>query len=323
MINPYLYKMRPYPLKILVDIHSFCNARCTMCPYPKYSRQQTQGFMDWQLYKDIIDEFAQLGHQYNYTPILSFCYMGEVFLSQDLPKYIEHAIKQDISVYFNTNAYEMTPEKLDGVFETGFQGEFMISSHSHNPEVYKRIMGLDYERTLNNILYLLDRYDPKKVLIRGVDDNWPEGEKEKWFEFWEPKGVQIEYLEPVSRCGGVKRLLPENLKHDQSVRLYGCKNHLPLHEMIVLYDGRVVMCCQDMGREVIWGNVRDEGVAGVWNGKTRTDIVKRLYNGSPNSKDFICSKCEYALGKSEMVQDAVKAAWRKIKPKEKQVPVEI
>lgn len=312
-------------MKLLVDIHSYCNARCTMCPYPKYARQQSQGFMTWQLYERIVDEFARLGREYKFTPQLSYCYMGEVFLSEDLPRYVGYAIDQDVEVYLNTNGYEMTPAKIDALLARGFAGQFIISSHSHNAEVYQRIMGLDYEVTLKNILYLLDGYDPKKVLIRGVDDQWPEGEKEIWFDFWMPKGVDLEYLKPVSRCGGVKRLLPENLKRKESVRLYGCKTNLPLHEMVILYDGRVVMCCQDMGREQILGNVADDGIAGVWNGPGRVEVVKRLYNGKLNSNDFVCAKCEYAQGPGEMVQSVVKAAWNKFKPNPKAnlEPVEV
>lgn len=270
--------------------------------------------MDWELYRAIVDELGQMGREHDYTPVLSYCYMGEVFLAEDLPRYVGYALEQDIEVSLNTNAHPMTPEKVDALLDCGFDGEYFISSHSHNPQVYERIMGLDYETTLSNILYLLERIDPDKVLIRGVDDGWPDGEREIWEAFWEPKGVRLEYLAPVSRCGGVKRLLPENLKDQQGVRLYGCRNHLPLYEMIILYDGRVVMCCQDMGREVIWGNVADDGLAGVWNGPGRLDTVKRLYNGSLNSPDFICSKCEYALDRKEMMQQVVQKAWNKVLP---------
>ena len=321
MLNPYLYRLRPYPLKLIVDVHAFCNARCTMCPYPRYSRQQSQGFMSPRLYENIVAEFGQMGRDHGFTPTLTYCYMGEIFLAPDVPSLVRQALNEGISVSLNTNAHPMTPDKVDALLAAGFDGTFFISSHSHNPEVYRRIMGLDYETTLNHIEYLLRRYDPQKVLIRGVDDGWPEGEKQRWFDFWQPKGVMLEYLKPVSRCGGVKRLLPQNLKENtqkqEGVRLYGCRNHLPLYEMVILYDGRMVMCCQDMGREVILGNVADDGIAGVWNGPTRLETVRRLYDGSRNSPDFICSKCEYALTKKEMVQQVVQKAWQKVVPARK------
>jgi len=315
MLNPYTIHLRSWPLKLLVDIHAFCDARCTMCPYPRYSRIQSQGFMDWDLYQGIVEEFGSLGRDHHFMPQMTYCYMGEVFLTRDLPRYVKLALDENIDVYFNTNAYEMTPDKIDALLEIGFKGQFNISFHSQNPDVYQRIMGLDYHRTLSNVLYLLDHYDPGRVLIRGVDDNWPAGEKQRWFDFWKPRGVQLEYLAPVSRCGGVKRLLPSHLKRDKPVRLYGCRNHLPLHEMVILYDGRAVLCCQDMAREVILGHVSTQGLLGVWNSKERIDTVKRLYNGHANSQDFLCSKCEYALGPTEMARSVMQAAWKKVKPR--------
>jgi hypothetical protein len=125
----------------------------------------------------------------------------------------------------------------------------------------------------------------------------------------------------------VKRLLPTNLKNklqdERPVRLYGCQNNLPLYEMIVLYDGRAVMCCQDMGREHIIVNVVTDGIAAIWNGDVRVKTVKRLYNGSKNSALFLCSKCEYALTASEMITAVFSKAIGKLKSNEFAVPCEV
>jgi len=178
MLDPYLFKMKPYPLRMLVDIHAFSNARCGMCPYPKYAKTQSQGHMPWNAYTKIIDEFSQLGNQYDFTPLLSYCYIGEVFLENHVDKYVQYATDQNIDVYLNTNAHVMTPENVDALLTTGFNGDFYISSHTHNPKTYKRIMGLEYQQTLDNIFYLIDHYDLGKVLIRGVDDRWEPGDEE-------------------------------------------------------------------------------------------------------------------------------------------------
>ena len=178
MLDPYLFKMKPYPLRMLVDIHAFCNARCGMCSYPKYAKTQSQEHMPWNAYTIIVDEFSQRGNQYNFTPLLSYCYMGEVFLENHVDKYVQYATDQNIDVYLNTNAHVMTREKVDALLATSFNGDFYISSHTHNPKTYKRITGLEYQQTLDNILYLIDHNDPGKVLIRGVDDRWKPRDKE-------------------------------------------------------------------------------------------------------------------------------------------------
>ncbi len=312
MMNPFLHRARKYPLKLLVDIHSYCNGRCTICPYPKLSQRQSQGYMPWRLYQKIVDEMAQIGRDHGFRPMLSYCYMAEPFLAADLSKYVSYAQQRGIDIYLNTNAAAMTPEKIDALLADGFSGKIHISVHGISPEVYHRIMGLDYEVSLNNIRYLLERYDPGRICVRGVDDRWPDGEKERWLTFWGRFGVELEYLRPISRCGAVGRLLPRKLRTPDKISLYGCRYHHPLVEMVILYDGRAVMCCQDMARELIWGDVSRYGISGVWNSPERIKAVEQLYSGRPCDKGFLCTRCEQALGKVGMVQALMEASWRKL-----------
>ena len=321
MYNPFLHYTQDHPRKLIVDIHSYCNARCTMCPYPRLSRKQSQGEMDLSLYRAVVDELSQLGREHDFVPLMTYCYMGEPFVSDRVHEYVRYAVKRGINVYLNTNASLLGPAKTDALLTTGFTGQINISMPGITHEVYERITGLDYPTTMANIDYLLAHYEAQRVLIRGVDDHWPKGEKEHWLEYWEDKGVQIEYLAPISRCGGIGRLLPTKLKSNKTVRLYGCNCHHPLVEMVILFDGRAVMCCQDMGRELIWGNVAKKGLSGVWNSAIRQEAVRKLYCGEPLTNKFLCARCEQAMTGSEMMQMLFRKGWQKIvrrRPKELQ-----
>ena len=271
--------------------------------------------MEWDLYLKIIDEMARIGFEHNFRPQMTYCYMGEPFLADDLDRYVRCALDHGIDVYLNTNAAAMTPPKIDALLATGFTGRIHISVHGITPKVYQRIMGLDYEKSRANIDYLLDRYVPDRICIRGVDDGWPNGEKQRWLTYWRQRHVQIEYLRPISRCGGVSRLLNRPLRDGARTRLYGCQEHHPLVEMVILFDGRAVMCCQDMGRELIWGDVADRGILDVWNGPVRTAAIARLYSGRPSGNGFLCARCEQAMGMGQMIQSSIQQGWRKLKSK--------
>ncbi len=313
MINPFLYRAKDYPVRLIVDIHSYCNARCVMCPYPSYSRKQPQGQMPWSMYTHIIDEFGEIGKQYNFHPSLTYCSMAEPFLADDLAHYVDYALKKNIQVHLNTNAAAMSAQKVDELLATGFSGMIHISFHGISRNVYHRITGLDYDTVMENTRYLMENYDTERICIRGVDDDWPEGEKELWFNFWEPWGVKLEYLKPISRCGLVKRLKHIKANPNQKVRLYGCRYNHPLVEMVILFDGRAVMCCQDMAREVIWGNVAQDGILNVWNAPLRRNLVSALYSGKELNQNFLCSRCEQALTRSGMMQVLLQQGWHKIK----------
>ncbi len=267
--------------------------------------------MAWDDYRTIIDDLGILAEIYGYTPLLTYCYMGEPFLAEDLGRYIHYARQKKIKVYLNTNASPMTPAKVDNLLKSGFDGKIHISVHGATPSTYERITGLNYEQTLHHIQYLLSKYDRGKVVIRGVNDGWPVEEVTRWHEIWEPKGVQVEYLKPISRCGSVKRLFHGASDAQGAIRLYGCKFNHPLVEMVVLFNGQAVMCCQDMGREVNWGNVLVDGIEAVWNGPIRRRLVEKLYNGELIEGDFICRRCEQALHLAGMVQNIFSDSMRK------------
>lgn len=312
MLNPFLQRARNYPLKLIVDIHSYCNARCTMCPYPRYAARQSQGKMDWSLYCSIVDEMSRIAREHDFTALMTYCYMGEPFLEEDLARYVRYGRDRGLDIYLNTNAADMTPEKIEALLAAGFAGKIHVSFHGITPQVYERITGLDYYQTLANVHYLLECYDARRICIRGVDDNWPADEKRRWFEYWRKWPVELEYLNPISRCGGIGRLLPSKLRQKEKVRLYGCRYHHPLVEMVILFDGRVVMCCQDMARELIWGDVSQDGILGVWNSPRRLESVRKLYSGAPSERSFICARCEQALSAAGWVQSLAQAAWRKL-----------
>ena len=273
--------------------------------------------MVWSLYEQIVDEMTQISREHEFVAEMSYCYMGEPFLSDDLDRYVGYALERGIEIYLNTNGTEMTSARIDRLLDRGFSGKIHISFHGITQQVFQRITGLDYTKTLANVHYLLKRYEPGRICIRGVDDNWPAGEKDKWFGYWSDYGVELEYLEPISRCGSVGRLSKKNNSTTDKMRLYGCRNHHPLITMVILFDGRAVMCCQDMGREIIWGDVGRDGISGVWNGPVRSKVVKKLYSGGAFGQDFLCCRCEQALGRGDMIQTLIQAAGRRIIPNRK------
>jgi hypothetical protein len=63
-------------------------------------------------------------------------------------------------------------------------------------------------------------------------------------------------------------------------------------DMVIAYNGDVVLCCEDMARKVILGNVRDTPPGGMELGKG-TEVLGQIYQGHPSSDDFICKSWEF------------------------------
>jgi radical SAM protein with 4Fe4S-binding SPASM domain len=69
----------------------------------------------------------------------------------------------------------------------------------------------------------------------------------------------------------------------------------PFQQMYIDYDGKAVLCCSDYKREVIMGDVIEDGLWGVWNNDKYAKYRKWLRRGR-RDKLRLCKMCNYHGG---------------------------
>ena len=281
----------PYPKQIIVDIHSYCNAKCKICPYPSLKTKNPMGVMEENLFRKIIDEFSLLAKTNNFRGHVLFCNMGELFIQPqmviDRMKYVR---QKGLAFDIQTNASLMTPEVVDLLKESKFTGSVLISLHGISPDVYNEIMGLDISKSLRNINYLSQNYPRERIFIQSIPYNWPKGEAKRIRSYFQQKGMRVRMPLPNSRSG----LLPE-LGENKNRTLIGCSSNRPLGEMVICFNGDVVLCCNDMGQQEIIGNLKKNTIQEVWNSDTMLEKISQIYCGKPSSENFLCRKCELGI----------------------------
>ncbi len=65
--------------------------------------------------------------------------------------------------------------------------------------------------------------------------------------------------------------------------------------MIICHNGDVLLCCNDMGRKEIVGNLKDNSLQDVWNGEVFRRYLEEIYTGRPSASDMICHLCEESV----------------------------
>ena len=68
-----------------------------------------------------------------------------------------------------------------------------------------------------------------------------------------------------------------------------CDAGRPDHTMIIGFDGRVQLCCQDVRQSVIVGDLNNETISEVWNCEKVADARRALSNGEMK----LCNNCEW------------------------------
>jgi radical SAM protein with 4Fe4S-binding SPASM domain len=291
---------KPYPTKLTLDINTQCNARCAICPYPTLKDQLSHGVMDWDLYRKIIDDFSTICYSRRIMGELSFCNMSEPTLLPNLPDYIRYAREKGcFTIYFNTNGSNLSPKLIDTFIRERTYPAMHLNIMVFSKENYARVMGLDFDRLVGNLKYLIEKYPHRLVDIGFFTELMGAGEAEAAREFFKDTKVLLHLATDVSdRASNVE--LPDVLSGFRSKskeRFFGCSKNRPIHRMHVNYDGRAYLCDQDMSLVTDFGNLKEKSIEEVWNGEAMMKALKILYGqAGPDTADTLpCHKCEACI----------------------------
>ena len=312
----YLYLLRAYPkflatgkcldfpLTLLIQTQSFCNGRCSMCPYPITSQKMEQGKMEWELFRKIADEAAA-------EPLLAtalFELHNEPLLDKrtfDCIKYIK-SITPDKRCALVTNGELLDKFSLTEIIESNL--DFLtISLNAYSKEVFERVnIGLDYDRVMKNIARLLsDKTTRRKLGLSFVVTEQNVHEVPKATMHWRKQGIRTRVISEIAnRAGTLDSFERLRLKTDYRdtpflVRLWrrlmsaagkvtGC--HLPFSQMNVLFNGDVIICCHDWNRATVVGNVKTSSLREIWNSDRMNEIRRIMLKKSYQQLES-CREC--------------------------------
>lgn len=290
--NPYYatqLKETEFPSEVWIENTNICNAECVMCPREKQTRPL--GMMKFTLFERLIKEISNYKkrvkrvHMHNY---------GEPLLDKELPKRIKMAKDCGIQhVFFVTNASLLTQECSREIIGAGLD-EFKISFYGTDKKTYNDTMKkLDYDRTLQNIKeFIKIRKEMKalkpKIVIQYLPFSTNESKTEVFFDIFNPiidkkMGDSLNVF--ALHNFGDGRAYHNNRKDKITSTCY-----YPWRTMVILHDGRVVICCLDYDGVQVMGNVNNNTIKEIWNSeqyvRTRNDFKKLRYGNYP-----ICTKC--------------------------------
>ena len=240
-------------LTVEVNTTELCNRTCVFCP-----RHDPEVFPNRNLHmtpKGAAVIAEQLG-SIRYRGKISLSGFGENLLNPDFRRIVS-TFKQRLPkaiVECNTNGDRLTQTIIEDLFQRH----------------------LDY-------LYI-NLYDgPEKIehFESMINPKYKEQVKFRAHYNEEDYGLFIN-----NRSGTIDWL---NIEEEDIKSLQGKKCHYPFYKMFVDWNGDVLFCSNDWGREHVVGNLLQQDIRDVWLGKTMRNIRKRLAEG--NRTESPCNKC--------------------------------
>lgn len=274
------------PILLQVQTVSACNGKCPFCPYSFVSKELPQGKMEWETYQKIVNECVSFPSLKMFTPMLQ----NEPLLEKDICKairYFKEKSEGKVPIFIVTNGYLLTPSLIRQLVNSGLD-HLIVSINAHKKETYEELMpGFQFEKLIANIENLLSsNLQRTKVTLRFLENQRNKDEIPEALAYWHKRGVHTEVLPFINNRAdsvditGLRSKKPEMLLESKikqkAFSLFSSCCILPFYQMNILFNGDVLLCCNDWRRSPILGNVNREKLKDIWEGKVTREIKTKI-----------------------------------------------
>ena len=268
-------------MQLQLETAAVCHARCVFCEYP--TMQRSKGFMDLGLSRKILDEAAGI------EPIdtVTFTGLGEPLLDRHLEERIRHA--KGIRPAWETNVYtvgtHLTHERAESLAASGLDILY-VSLNAVTAAKRKAITKLDdFDKVVEQIRYAMG-LKAYRVIVKAVmsKDLFGGHETEMFLAMWggptNDGGNAFLHLEGNWAGDTWKTRIPQT----------EIPCHRALGQIMVLWDGRVSLCCFDGEGKEILGDLNTQTIREVYNGG-RALFITEAHNEGRRNEIAICAGC--------------------------------
>ena len=238
-----------------IETYAYCNRKCSFCFNHDRFPQRSLGIMSESIWKRIIDELSELRFSGKISPY----YYGEPLLDKRLSSVIAYAREKcPISfIEINTNGDFLTEKRLLDLIKNGINRILVTNYYSVGIEDRPPSAVM---RATKRLIYLAKKY-PQFVELRN------------WYD-----------MMLINRCGVIFN--KENTrKNDPCLR--------PLSQLVIDWQGNVILCCNDYYSEYRIGNVEKESILDLWR-KARFNYFREILESGNREKIKICAGCDVA-----------------------------
>lgn len=285
------------PFIIFVDPSDACNFRCKFCPTADRILMRKIGrslkTMDFKLYKKIIDNICQFEKP---IKVLRLYKDGEPLLNPNFADMIRYAKEKKCSerIDTTTNASLLNPKRNLEIIEAGIDRiNISIEGISERQYLAFSKYKIDFKELVANISHLYKNRKNCEIIIKINGDTISDTDKKKFYKIFGDIADGV-FIEHIMSCWPEFEL--KGVKVNQKVGIYGQKIKEVMVCPYVFYslsinsNGLASACFLDWSRKLIIGNIKNESVKDIWNGKKLIEFQK-MFLHKKRKEHLICKNC--------------------------------
>ncbi|MDE5602734.1 MAG: radical SAM protein [Helicobacter sp.] len=297
----YLEEFLSFPRYFQIETIQACNARCVMCGIEEWKRENAK-MEDWIFEKILAEIKEHIGEIQRVSAFLG----GEPLLDKGIAKKIALLKQAKVpSVYITTNASLLDRDRALELLQSGID-QVDISFDSLDQQIYEKIrVNLKFKVVRDNILSFIALRNQggykTRIRIRMTEMDCNNKELQRMQEYFAPylilegdcvysKDLQVAFME-----SGITQEKKDFVgEKSYALSKLNCEA-LPCYAIwntiVILSDGRVGLCCVDMGRNVIIGDLRKSSIQEIWRESKELRAIRKTHLEVGRGGVLVCKGC--------------------------------
>src|SRR6266542_247181 len=284
---------RSHLLYVSLETCTSCNHRCPFCPVSVDPRERE--VMSQDLFERIADEVLAIGGR---DVIVFLSNYNEPTIDPLFEERCLALFARGLPVSLLTNASHFGPDRAERLASAGRLRYIGINLPTLDPARYEKMHGTrDLARVLANIdaLAARDIGEETVIVALGNNDEAHRRDVREIRERFEPLGWQVKPFRIRSRPGsGTFVPEPPPIRELKGCELMGSR---PFEHLHVTATARAVLCCQDYSEKLLVGDLKIQSVGEILGGDVMARLRRWTYGVEKAPDDFLCRRCEFALGR--------------------------
>jgi EPS-associated MarR family transcriptional regulator len=244
------FKEKPIPSWIELSLIDVCNRSCSFCPKSD-PKVAPDTYQKMQL--SLIDKLCKELKEIEYRGSVVLCGYGEPMLHKDI-NIISKKLSEVSFVEIVTNGDTLNTKKIRDLYANNVN-KLLISMYDGEHQIEKF-----------NKMALEAKVPDDFVILR-----------DRWYDAKKDYGLKL-----TNRAGSI------SIGDQEKVGKY-TKCFYPSYQFLIDWNGDIFLCPQDWQRRVTMGNMMQEHIFDIWDGKIMNKYRKNLINGK--RKDNPCTMC--------------------------------
>ncbi len=282
-----LYRTGNVPLSLQIEPTNICNISCICCSRNRMQREK--GFMDFGLFRKIVDDASRNGIQRIHLYL-----HGEPLMHPRIMDMIGFIKTKRIGIQMATNGSLLDREKAEALVRSGVDSSdhIIFSVMGHSKKVHEEIMkGVSHDRVIGNIMDLLAVRKKRRVngpVIETIMYLMPENRHEKTEVLKRGRGT-VDHVRQIGNISGQFAQYKSGEPLAQ-IRNKTCKNIW--ERMTIYWNGGVTLCIADLDGDQVMGNLQSASIRDLWNCDQMTR-VRTAHREKRFQKLPLCCTCDW------------------------------